>query len=59
MRDYYQDGFDLGYGKNHSGSRSYPTTDGDDYSYRQGVEDGRDRRNIANEIDREYEQYGY
>ena len=57
MRDYYQDGFDLGYGRSPSGNRDYPKTDGDDWSYRQGVEDEQNRRNIANEIDREYEGY--
>jgi len=52
MRDYYQDGFGRGYGRNLSGDKDYPSTDGDDYDYRQGIEDGQNRRNIADEIDR-------
>ena len=54
MRNYYQDGFDNGYGRDHNGPREYPQNDGDDYSYRRGQEDGRRRRDIANELDREY-----
>lgn len=57
MRDYYQDGFDLGYGRSSPDSKDYPKTDGDDYDYKQGIDDGRNRRNIANEIDQEYDNY--
>jgi len=57
MRDYYQDGFDIGYGRGSSGNRDYPSTDGDDFSYRQGIEDGQRHRDIANDIDREYDGF--
>jgi len=57
MSDYYQNGFDLGYGRSPSGNKDYPAMDGDDYNYRQGIEDGRNRKNIANEIDQEYDNY--
>lgn len=54
-RDYYRDGFDTGYGRER---RDYederPQSDGDSYSYRRGFEDGERRREIANELDREY-----
>lgn len=50
MRDYYQDGFDDGYGNDIYGEREQPQNDGDDYSYRQGLEDGQRRRDISNEL---------
>ena len=51
MDDYYSDGFDGGYGRGRKPGHSYPQTDGDDYSYRRGVEDGRRRRGISDELD--------
>jgi len=53
MRDYYQDGFNDGYGKEVPGEREYPQNDGDDYSYRRGVEDGTRRKSISEELDAE------
>jgi hypothetical protein len=51
--DFYQDGFDDGYGRGKYGEREYPETDGDRYSYERGVEDGRRRKSISEELDRE------
>ncbi len=53
MTDYYQDGFDDGYGRHRSGEREYPQNDGDDYNYRKGVEDGQRRRRVMDEPDDE------
>ena len=54
MRDFYDDGFNDGYGRNGSrGDRECPQTDGDKYSYQQGIEHGRRRREISDELDRE------
>ena len=53
MRDYYKDGFDDGYGSYRDNDGDYPSTDGDSYSYRRGLEDGRRRRDISDELDRE------
>ena len=59
MRDYYQDGWDDGYGRDRIDDGDYPVTESDKYSYRTGLEDGRRRRRIADEIDREFrELYG-
>lgn len=55
MEDFYQNGFDAGYGRKHYGDREYPQTDGDKYSYEHGLDDGRRRRRIADELDREDE----
>jgi hypothetical protein len=57
MRDYYQDGFDAGYGKPPGGHNDFPQTDGDAWSYRRGVEDGQRRRRISDELDREHSRY--
>ncbi len=56
MRDYYQDGFDDGYGRYRIDDGDYPQSDSDWYSYRDGLEEGRRRRRIADELDREYEE---
>jgi hypothetical protein len=54
MEDYYNDGFNDGYGRDYLNyGHSRPQTDGDIYSYEQGREDGVRRRNISDEIDRE------
>jgi len=54
MGDYYNDGYDDGYGKQRSyGDRDYPQSDGDKYSYQRGLEDGIRRRRISDELDRE------
>jgi len=50
MRDLYQDGFDDGYGNKIYGEREYPQSDGNRYNYRQGVEDGKRRKNISDEL---------
>jgi len=53
MRDYYQDGFDNGYGRdNRNYDNDYPKTDGDRYSYERGIEDGERRRKIREELDK-------
>lgn len=58
MRDYYQDGVDAGYGSNsYNCENDYPKNDGDAYSYKRGVEEGQRRREMAQEIDRDY--FGY
>jgi hypothetical protein len=56
MRDYFQDGFDDGYGRYRIDDGDYPQSDSDKYSYRDGLEEGRIRRRIADELDREYEE---
>ena len=53
MRDFYDDGFGDGYGRKSYGDREYPSTYGDKYSYRRGLEDGAYRRDISRELDRE------
>ncbi len=54
MRDYRRDGFNDGYGKKRDDDGDYPQNDGDVYSYRRGYEDGQRRREIANELERNY-----
>lgn len=56
MDDYYGIGFDFGYRGYHDGPFDRPSNDGDDYSFRRGLEDGQRRRDIAQELDRE--QFG-
>ena len=54
MRDYRNDGFNDGYGKGTNSSfREYPQTDLDRHSYNDGLEEGRRRRKIADELDNE------
>ena len=53
MRDYYQDGFDDGYGRKGYGEREYPQFDGDKYDYEKGLEDGQRRKKISEELDSE------
>lgn len=53
MRDFYNDGFNDGYGNRTYSPREYPQTDQDDYSYCTGIEDGQRRRRISDELDRE------
>ena len=54
MENYYQDGFNAGYGRSHlNDHHENPQTDGDRYSYRRGHEDGQRRRDISNELERE------
>lgn len=54
MRDYYQDGFAMGYGRISTNyENDYPRNDGDSYSYRRGMEDGARRRRFSEELDRE------
>lgn len=53
MSDYYNDGFNDGYGRRQYGPREYPQTDSDRYSYERGREDGERRRRISRELDDE------
>lgn len=53
MTDFYRDGFDDGYGRDKIGQREWPCNDGDDYSYRLGLEDGARRRRISDELESE------
>jgi len=53
MRDFYNDGFDDGYGKKHYGEREYPQTDSDKNSYERGLEEGQRRKHISEELDQE------
>lgn len=53
MRDFYNDGFNDGYSGKTYGDREYPRSDGDSYSYRNGLEDGMRRRDVSRELDRE------
>jgi len=54
MKDYYSDGFNVGYGQSwRNNGHDYPRSAGDDYSYRRGIEDGERRRKISDELDRE------
>ena len=49
MRDFYDDGFKDGYGEKIYGDREYPISDGDRYSYEQGLEKGRRWRRYRDE----------
>lgn len=53
MSDYYQDGFNSGYGREYRGPDNGPQTDYDRYNYSRGQEDGERRSHIAEELDRE------
>ena len=57
MRDYYNDGYEQGYGREVDNEGDYPKTEGDKYDYQRGLEEGRRRRRISDEIDRELEIY--
>ena len=46
MEDYYNDGFNVGYGRpDFNDGHTPPQTDGELYDYQHGIEDGRRRRN--------------
>jgi len=53
MRDFYNDGFNDGYGRRSYGDREYPQTESDKASYEQGVEYGKLRKRISYELDEE------
>lgn len=53
MEDFYQNGFDEGYGGYITDNHESPCTDGEQYDYRQGVEDGNRRREISDELESE------
>ena len=56
MEDYYNDGFNEGYGRRYRNQgHEAPQSDGDRYSYRTGQEDGERRRRISREFDQEGE----
>lgn len=46
-------GFDDGYGRSRYDDGDYPKTDGDRYSYREGLEEGSRRRKISDKLERE------
>ncbi len=52
--DYYGIGFDIGYRGEHRDQFDPPGSGGDRYDYRRGIEDGQRRRDIANELEREW-----
>ena len=52
MEDFYQDGFNDGYGRSSlNGGHSVPQTDYERASYQLGQSDGERRREIARELD--------
>lgn len=52
--DFKQDGFNAGYGQSwRNAHHEEPVTEGDKHSFRVGFEEGRHRRRIADELDRE------
>ncbi len=53
MPDFYNEGFNDGYGKHFYGEREYPQSNGDRASYERGIEDGQRRGRIRDEIERE------
>jgi len=53
MRDFYDDGFNDGYGRRSYGDREYPQTDSDKNSYERGLEYGKLRKRISDELDEE------
>ena len=53
MRDFYDDGFNDGYGRRSYGDREYPQTDLDEASYKCGLEYGKLRKHISDELDEE------
>ena len=55
MRDFYDDGFNDGYGKSWYGDREYPQSESDRASYKRGFEYGQLRRKIGNELEEETE----
>ena len=57
MRDYYDDGYQDGYGKYRYDDRDYPKSEADRYSYYRGLREGQRHRRISNEIDREIEYH--
>ena len=56
IRDFYDDGYNDGYGRKTFGDREYPQTDGDKYSYERGLEYGRLRKKISDELDQEIDK---
>ena len=54
MEDWYNDGFNTGYGQAWKNSgHDYPQSDSDTYSYKRGREDGERHRRAAEELERE------
>jgi len=51
--DYYQNGWDIGYGRGMKPGGEYPMTDCDRYSFERGLEDGQRRAEVGRELDRE------
>jgi len=54
MEDFYQNGFDNGYGRNYlNDDHEMSLSDGEQYDYRVGRADGERRRRICDELDNE------
>ena len=53
MRDFYNDGFDDGYGRKTYGDREYPQAESDKASYERGLEYGHLRKRISDELERD------
>ena len=56
MEDFYNDGYNEGYGRSRRNDHhDPPQSDGDRHSFDQGREEGERHRRVAEEIDREIE----
>lgn len=54
MEDFYQDGFNVGYGQSHRNmGHDYPQSTIDRWSYEEGMRDGERRRRASYELDRD------
>jgi len=55
MEDYYEDGFNTGYGRSYlNDGHDSPQSDGERYDYQQGIEDGQRRRRFADELENDW-----
>ena len=60
MEDYWQDGFNEGYGRADSNEHhDSPQTDCDNFSFQLGKETGERHRKVADDLDREMYGNGY
>lgn len=54
MEDFYQDGFNVGYGQSHRNmGHDYPQSTIDRWSYEEDMRDGERRRRASYELDRD------
>ena len=53
MRDYYKDGYDIGYGSKVYSHDDYPKTWGDHHRYTQGIVDGQKGKKILEKFKEE------